>query len=615
MAHQVKFYSVAANADKTDNNGIYFVTGGELYKGTSRFGANKVTTQATPPTAAQGAISGDINIYNNITKVFDGSEWKNIVDITGLGLSLKASVGDSATTAQHGISAAVSLYSNAEPTIDMTVGAVTTAAGITSTSDYFTTGSAVYNKVIGLSVGGTGSYIEYVDVDGNGKLQAHAKTFPAYTATEVTKTGTSNGHTVSVTTKNGQVTAVSLTAPSWDDIGSATKSSTSGGITASVTTEAGKVTSVSLNAENINCSTVTAGTATFDNLTVNTSAAFTATTVSASTLTVGGNPVNNIANTSAYGTDSAAGITVSVTTSGGGVTAVSVDGPEIVKSTTGIAATSGAASDDKVASEKAIRKAIDDKFAGLDSAMHFKGVVTSLPTTSNVQGDIVVVGANPTGYITSAGVGTTTSTNNKKLVQGQEYIYDGSKWELIGDQSAVTGGTSTSTSNGFTATVVTAAATAAPTVTLTAPSYIATASSITGTSNDHSVTVSTENGRVTGVVVAAPSRFSASEIGQSSATSTSNNHSVTVKTSAGKVTEVIVAAPSRFTVGEIGSSSLSDTDKGITVSVATTNGKVTTVDVTTTLSTTLGADENHAPTVSAVYEALCWHNASGGVIA
>lgn len=72
---QVKFYSVAANAAKTDDNGIYFVTGGELYKGTSRFGANKVTTQETPPTAAQGAISGDLNIYNGITKVFDGSAW------------------------------------------------------------------------------------------------------------------------------------------------------------------------------------------------------------------------------------------------------------------------------------------------------------------------------------------------------------------------------------------------------------------------------------------------------------------------------------------------------------------------------------------------------------
>ena len=41
---QVKFYSVASDATRSDTNGIYFVTGGELYKGTSRFGANKVFT-------------------------------------------------------------------------------------------------------------------------------------------------------------------------------------------------------------------------------------------------------------------------------------------------------------------------------------------------------------------------------------------------------------------------------------------------------------------------------------------------------------------------------------------------------------------------------------------
>lgn len=41
---QVKFYSVSASDAKTDAGGIYFVTGGELYKGTSRFGANKVFT-------------------------------------------------------------------------------------------------------------------------------------------------------------------------------------------------------------------------------------------------------------------------------------------------------------------------------------------------------------------------------------------------------------------------------------------------------------------------------------------------------------------------------------------------------------------------------------------
>lgn len=82
MAQQVKFYSTAAAdyaaqvaAASVNGGGVYFVDGGELYKGTQRFGANKVTAQETPPTKAQGAIAGDINIYNNVTKVFDGSAW------------------------------------------------------------------------------------------------------------------------------------------------------------------------------------------------------------------------------------------------------------------------------------------------------------------------------------------------------------------------------------------------------------------------------------------------------------------------------------------------------------------------------------------------------------
>ena len=83
--------------------------------------------------------------------------------------------------------------------------------------------------------------------------------------------------------------------------------------------------------------------------------------------------------------------------------------------------------------------------------MHFRGVKTYPGAITDPQsGDIVVIGPNPSeGYTT-----------------GQEYIYDGTNWELMGDQSVVTGGTSTSTMNDVSVTVVTASATAAPTVTL-----------------------------------------------------------------------------------------------------------------------------------------------------
>lgn len=41
---QVKFYSVSSLPNNPDAGGVFFVNGGELYKGSSRFGANKVWT-------------------------------------------------------------------------------------------------------------------------------------------------------------------------------------------------------------------------------------------------------------------------------------------------------------------------------------------------------------------------------------------------------------------------------------------------------------------------------------------------------------------------------------------------------------------------------------------
>lgn len=75
---QVKFYSVAADATRSDANGIYFVTGGELYKGTSRFGANKVWT--TKPDENAGVIGGDMFISNGVAEVFDGASWVGIAN-------------------------------------------------------------------------------------------------------------------------------------------------------------------------------------------------------------------------------------------------------------------------------------------------------------------------------------------------------------------------------------------------------------------------------------------------------------------------------------------------------------------------------------------------------
>ena len=75
---QVKFYSVASDATRSDTNGIYFVTGGELYKGTSRFGANKVFTAVAEASTIEaatagitGQIGGDILVGFGAAKVWD----------------------------------------------------------------------------------------------------------------------------------------------------------------------------------------------------------------------------------------------------------------------------------------------------------------------------------------------------------------------------------------------------------------------------------------------------------------------------------------------------------------------------------------------------------------
>ena len=144
-----------------------------------------------------------------------------------------------------------------------------------------------------------------------------------------------------------------------------------------------------------------------------------------------------------------------------------------------------AATDLQLPTAKAVRDALNN----FDNAMHFREVVASTGAISDPEkGDIVVIGSTP----------------GEGFVAGQEYIYDGTKWELIGDQrtyavnaytsnatvyagvetvpgalnaagaaidalktktNAYVGGTSTSTDRGVTETVVIDAATLVPSVT------------------------------------------------------------------------------------------------------------------------------------------------------
>lgn len=538
MAKQINFYSVANLPESPNEAGIYFKNGGELYKGSKRFGAGKVTTQATPPTAAQGAIAGDINIHNNVTKVFDGSAWQTVVDIGGLDLTNKASIGTSETNAQaqHGVSTAISLYSSNPPTVTMTVGAVTTAAQITSTSDYFTTGSAIYDYANGLISGtSTTSYITAITRDATtGKLTAHAKAFPTYNAT------------------------------------AATKSSNDCGVYVSVTTENGSVKSVSVSADDINCSTVTATTGTFTNLDVTNTATFTATTVSATALTVNGSTVEQIADSrigalaAVTKTSTSNGVTVSVTTQSGKVTNVLVDATEIA------------------------------------NVMHFKGTSTVLPaytaSSDTKAGDIWIIGANPTGYITSSGWGTTNSAEGTALSAGQEYIRTSSNgFELIGDQN--TYATKAYVNASITTLEETLDDAKAKKGTATAASFKGLRASVSLYSNsaptmafynDSIVTASTNIANnaandkfITASAVAAYAMKKGDVTGGSS-TSTNSGVKVTVSTAANTAAPSVAVEVTTATLFGGLDATVSSTDGPVKVAVTQTDGKLTACAVTWT---------------------------------
>lgn len=323
---QVKFYSVSDTTKLSDQGGIYFVDGGELYKGSQRFGLGRVTKAATKEAldALTGVCRGDINVGYLGAQVFDGTAWQPLGgDTASLQNSWK---GD--------ISAAVS----------------------------------------GLVSGGTGSIITQITQDADGKVTASATAFP------VLATGDAAGE-VKLGSKNAKVNGwdglVASVAANTTTLGTATDDIT--GLKTSVSTLNGKVTDIErfvhtddgggrVEASVGNFGTLTATSFEVDGSTVEQIADKQISAIAASTVSSSSN-----------------GITVGVTTSGGSVTAVTVN-----------ASTFG-------------------------NVMRFKGTVTSPSEDTNpVPGDIVVIGSQSAeGYVT-----------------GQEYIYtNASAWELIGDQN------------------------------------------------------------------------------------------------------------------------------------------------------------------------------------
>ena len=93
---QVKFYSVTSLPKTPNDGGIYFVDGGELYKGAQRFGLGRVTVANTTD-GIDGMKRGDIVVTGKGAGwVFDGTNWQSVGgDLTTLQGSWQADIAAS----------------------------------------------------------------------------------------------------------------------------------------------------------------------------------------------------------------------------------------------------------------------------------------------------------------------------------------------------------------------------------------------------------------------------------------------------------------------------------------------------------------------------------------
>ena len=342
---QVKFYSVStAPAANAPGGNLYFVNGGELYKGASRFGANKVWTVPSDATitgataeaklsaaltaaGVTGAIGGDILTGYGAAKVFNGTTW---VDLG---------------------------------------------------QDQAALTSQMKSLVSGLAFDGTtGSYITGITQDPDtGFVTAQVGDF---------------GQTVK------------------DTIGDGSSTSTANGITVSVVTTSGSVTNVSVEAANLEVTSISASSATFTDLTVTSTATFSVTSISATTLTVNGSTVNQIAQA------------------------------EISAVTTNAVTSTGAS----LPTESAVYDFVTGQISSLGNAMHFVGLTSDADITQ----DATVAPDDITGYSAAD-----MKAGDIVLKGTSEYIWNGSKWELIGDQGAYAANAYSSTANVYTAATAT----------------------------------------------------------------------------------------------------------------------------------------------------------------
>ena len=398
MAQQVKFYSVEGLPSIADGGALYFVNGGELYKGAQRFGLGRVTVDAsfTPSTSLSGQAKGDIVVTGNGAGwVFDGNTWRSVG-------------GDTA-----------SLRSDWRSDIKEWT------AGLVNSGD------------------NAKSYITNITQDADGKVRAQTANFADAVKGAIEKSeasATSNGVTVSVITTSGKVTAVHVAAPAL------TTGETDGTVKlGSWSAEVSGWDTVKADISNLQTvvsysgtgdSVVTAKTGNFTNLNVTGTADFTATTVEASSLTVadeskatfGGNTISAIAQREAQtkidALDSDKDVAGAAQKGGAfaltGVTQVngvitSVDSSvelEVVSNKDTTISTEIKTENNHYPTSKAVQDYVTTKMAAVVTPMNFLGVKESTgAVTKPKNGDVVLVGT-------------------------KEYVYDGSakKWVELGDE-------------------------------------------------------------------------------------------------------------------------------------------------------------------------------------
>lgn len=192
-SNQVKFYAVNTLPASPDPYNLYFVNGGELYKGSQRFGLAKVFEKPTtgedipenPPTT--DVARGDIAVGWGAAKVYNGSAW---VD-----LGADSTITDDLTSRVEAIERHVIASQNL---ISATTGSFT---NLTADSATFT---ATTLSATSMTVGS-----KTIEQIADERIAAITESYAA---------GSSNGIEVSVTTSGGNVTSVTVSAAAFTNV-------------------------------------------------------------------------------------------------------------------------------------------------------------------------------------------------------------------------------------------------------------------------------------------------------------------------------------------------------------------------------------------------------------